>query len=150
MRPTRLSALYLSGNPPARRTIDGTPIESIDSSQHELAHIHITEGSMHITLSPQDARRVIQQGWGELHRLAGLLYRGHYIPPHWLPTSLFNIFGGQSRLRWSYLERKGRSAKGRLIPPTYCLIYAANTPEQVEWVKTIVDNSVAWAMGRPK
>ncbi len=38
----------------------------------EIAHIHPSDGSMHMILSPRDSAKVIQQGWGELHSLSGL------------------------------------------------------------------------------
>jgi hypothetical protein len=37
----------------------------------EIGHIHPTDGSMHMILSPSDTKTVIEQGWGELHGLAG-------------------------------------------------------------------------------
>lgn len=40
-------------------------------SHAEVGHIHPTDGSMHIILSPSDTKEVIQKGWGELHGLAG-------------------------------------------------------------------------------
>jgi hypothetical protein len=39
-------------------------------AQGEVAHIHPSDGSMHMTLSPSDAKKVIEAGWGELHSLA--------------------------------------------------------------------------------
>ncbi|MBK5299520.1 MAG: hypothetical protein JJE40_20420 [Vicinamibacteria bacterium] len=42
------------------------------AAQGEIAHIHPSDGSMHMTLSPTDAPRVIHAGWGELHGLAGV------------------------------------------------------------------------------
>lgn len=43
----------------------------IPKSHGEIGHIHLTDGSMHLTLSPGDAKEVIEKGWGELHGLAG-------------------------------------------------------------------------------
>lgn len=40
-------------------------------SHAEVGHIHPTDGSMHIILSPSDTKEVIEKGWGELHGLAG-------------------------------------------------------------------------------
>lgn len=37
-------------------------------AQGEIAHVH-SEHSLHVYLSPADARRVIEKGWGERHRL---------------------------------------------------------------------------------
>lgn len=40
-------------------------------SKGEIGHIHPSDGSMHIILSPSDTKTVIENGWGELHGLAG-------------------------------------------------------------------------------
>ena len=37
----------------------------------EIAHMHDSEGSLHLTLHPRDAAIVIERGWGERHPLAG-------------------------------------------------------------------------------
>ena len=37
----------------------------------EIAHMHGSEGSLHLTLHPEDAAVVIRKGWGERHPLAG-------------------------------------------------------------------------------
>lgn len=44
-------------------------------SHGEVAHIHPVDGSMHMVLSPTDAAKVIEAGWGELHGLAGFMNR---------------------------------------------------------------------------
>jgi hypothetical protein len=38
----------------------------------EIAHIHPSDGSMHMVFSPSDATEVLRAGWGERHGLAGL------------------------------------------------------------------------------
>ena len=38
----------------------------------EIAHIHPSDGSMHMILSPSDAKTVLEAGWGERHPLAGV------------------------------------------------------------------------------
>ncbi|MEU3513493.1 hypothetical protein ABZ733_37785 [Streptomyces longwoodensis] len=37
----------------------------------EVGHIHPSDASMHVTLAPGDAQKVIDLGWGQLHALAG-------------------------------------------------------------------------------
>lgn len=44
-------------------------------SHGEIAHIHPSDGSMHMVLSPCDAKTVLDGQWGELHPLAGLFNR---------------------------------------------------------------------------
>ena len=38
----------------------------------EIGHIHPSDGSMHMILSPSDAKTVSDAGWGERHPLAGV------------------------------------------------------------------------------
>ncbi|HVR89688.1 MAG TPA: hypothetical protein VHG29_01170 [Novosphingobium sp.] len=44
----------------------------------EAGHVHPSDGSMHMILSPSDACTAIARGWGELHGLAG---RAFDLPP---------------------------------------------------------------------
>ncbi|WP_326836939.1 hypothetical protein VSH64_18905 [Amycolatopsis rhabdoformis] len=39
----------------------------------ELGHVHPRDGSLHVSLRPPDAAVVVDLGWGELHRLAGVM-----------------------------------------------------------------------------
>ena len=41
------------------------------ASHGEIAHVHPSDGSMHMIFGAADARRVIEAGWGECHPLAG-------------------------------------------------------------------------------
>lgn len=41
-------------------------------TEGEIAHIYPSDGSMHMVFSPSDAKKVIEQGWGERHPLAGV------------------------------------------------------------------------------
>ncbi len=43
------------------------------ASRGEVAHVHPSDGSMHMILSLRDAATVIEQGWGESHPLAGVM-----------------------------------------------------------------------------
>lgn len=48
------------------------PVTSLASyTKGEIAHIHLTDLSGHVTLSFADAREVVGKGWGERHRLSG-------------------------------------------------------------------------------
>jgi hypothetical protein len=39
--------------------------------------MHPSDESMHMTLSPSDAKEVIEKGWGELHGLYGQQFNGN-------------------------------------------------------------------------
>lgn len=43
------------------------------STKGEVGHIHPSDGSMHMIMSPSDTATAIVGGWGELHSLAGRL-----------------------------------------------------------------------------
>lgn len=47
----------------------------VSYGQGETAHIHPSDGSMHMILSAKDAMRVIDAGWGERHPMAGVMAR---------------------------------------------------------------------------
>ena len=57
-------ALFLSDS-----LLPVTPLASY--TKGEIAHIHLTDLSGHVTLSFADAREVIEKGWGERHKLSG-------------------------------------------------------------------------------
>ncbi|PWN34012.1 uncharacterized protein FA14DRAFT_161588 [Meira miltonrushii] len=157
-KPSTMAKFYLAGTPAPHLALEGDERNRVlprDPTKHELAHIHLSEGSMHLTLSPQDARKVVKEGYGERHRLAGMAYRGNYIPPYWLPNWMYNLVGGEANVRWSYQQvmlNKIKSNKiqqaGKLVPPTYTCIYAPTNEEELQWTLNIIDSSVAWSLGR--
>ena len=65
------------------------------SSTGEIAHYHRPQGSMHLHLRPQDARTVIERGWGELHGLSGKAG---------LPTSYAMIYAPRDRRELDVIE----------------------------------------------
>ncbi|KIJ59876.1 hypothetical protein HYDPIDRAFT_117967 [Hydnomerulius pinastri MD-312] len=49
-----------------------SPHKAADHAPREIAHIHPEiDYSLHVTLSPQDCKLVIERGWGERHPLSG-------------------------------------------------------------------------------
>ena len=55
------------------------------ASRGEIAHIHDSDGSMHMILSPSDAIAAIEAGWAQFHGLSG---RGFG-----LPTTYVMVYG---------------------------------------------------------
>jgi hypothetical protein len=52
-----------------------TPVPGsyVTKCRNEIVHMHEVDGSMHVVLTPQDAKLVIERGWGERMGLAGRL-----------------------------------------------------------------------------
>ncbi|KAI9827452.1 MAG: hypothetical protein M1832_004801 [Thelocarpon impressellum] len=46
----------------------------------EICHAHPSDGSLHMTLHPQDARVVLERGWGERHPLAKGGWLSRFVP----------------------------------------------------------------------
>ncbi|KAM0435159.1 hypothetical protein ACHAPT_003249 [Fusarium lateritium] len=46
-------------------------------ARKEVAHMHGSDGSLHLNLAPKDAKLVLERGWGQRHPLSGrMLYTG--------------------------------------------------------------------------
>lgn len=65
-------------------TSTAEPPSIVSKVQREIAHIHETDLSAHVTLSLTDAKDVVEKGWGERHALSetviGLGYTMLYVP----------------------------------------------------------------------
>jgi hypothetical protein len=64
----------------------------------EIAHIHPSDGSMHMVFSPSDAKAVIDAGWGERHPIAGVGRR-------FLPDTYLFVYPPRDRDELSVTER---------------------------------------------
>ncbi|MGB2720234.1 MAG: luciferase family protein [Rhodococcus sp. (in: high G+C Gram-positive bacteria)] len=56
----------------------------------EIAHVHPSDGSLHVVAQHGDAQRIIDAGWGELHPLAGR-------PPIGLPEPYVLLYSPRDR-----------------------------------------------------
>ncbi|KAH8705565.1 hypothetical protein BGW36DRAFT_393147 [Talaromyces proteolyticus] len=105
----RTEALWLS---------DGAKETSL--SKGEVSHIHGTsDHSVHVILSPADAKKVIEANWGQRHALSGA-----------------KVLFGTFELPWVFA-----------IPSTYLLIYAPRSEEEVKVVMEIVKGGVRYMTG---
>ncbi|CUS11980.1 unnamed protein product [Tuber aestivum] len=57
-------ALFIHRNIPS-------PHKVAESTRREIGHVHDSDGSLHLVLSPADCAEVIGKGWGERHPLSG-------------------------------------------------------------------------------
>ncbi|KAK0547904.1 hypothetical protein OC846_004678 [Tilletia horrida] len=103
------------------------------TSHSEFAHIHGYDGSLHLTMSPADARLVITQGWGQLHSLSGIGYRGF-----WMPKFLRN---------WGPYPSSSNPGKGGRLPPTYTFIYSPRNEEEIETIKSLILAAAKFSAG---
>ena len=57
----------------------GRWVKRCSAEPPEIAHLHGTDGSLHLTLHQSDAAAVMNAGWGERHPLAGRTLPQGYI-----------------------------------------------------------------------
>lgn len=50
----------------------------------EVCHVHGSDGSLHMTLYPADAKLVIERGWGERHPIARGGFFSRFVPRHFV------------------------------------------------------------------
>ncbi|EKG19270.1 hypothetical protein MPH_03133 [Macrophomina phaseolina MS6] len=50
----------------------------------EVCHVHGSDGSLHMTLYPADAKLVIERGWGERHPIARGGFFARFVPKHFV------------------------------------------------------------------
>ncbi|KAI9808617.1 MAG: hypothetical protein M1825_003767 [Sarcosagium campestre] len=62
----------------------GTGLFSLQAANRtcngEVCHAHQTDGSLHMTLHPDDVRLVLERGWGERHPLAKGGWLSRFVP----------------------------------------------------------------------
>jgi hypothetical protein len=73
----------------------------VPTTHAEVGHLHPTDGSMHFSLSPSDTREVIEKGWGELHGLAGQVYK----PASQLPATYLMVYAPRSEAELAVTKR---------------------------------------------
>jgi len=96
------------------------------------------DGSLHLITSPTDARIILKKCWGELHPLAGLLYRSH-----WLGALRYTPFDW---MRFRQRPNQKELRKGGAIPPTYLLIYRPRDQEEMGRIKEIIGAAISFAL----
>ncbi|KAI5848418.1 hypothetical protein BZA05DRAFT_475466 [Tricharina praecox] len=54
--------------------------KAVVKTKREVAHVHETDGSVHVVMSSHaDCRDVVEKGWGERHPLAGVVLEKEYL-----------------------------------------------------------------------
>ncbi|TKY86078.1 hypothetical protein EX895_004903 [Sporisorium graminicola] len=136
----------------------------LSSVRGEFAHLHCQassdqsaqsawsdDGSMHLTLHPHDAALLVEQGWGELHSLAGFpSYSGFWLGwPAWLVH--LRPDGITSARWWTKsslpIDSNARVTKAIGLPPTYCLVYSPRTLDEAKVVLDIIHAATTFAIG---
>ncbi|KIJ66707.1 hypothetical protein HYDPIDRAFT_174095 [Hydnomerulius pinastri MD-312] len=81
-----------------------SPHPPADKALREICHIHRGKDfSLHATMSPQDCKAVIENGWGERHPLAG---------SHFLPKEYMLLYAPRDDEELAMVERCMRAAIG--------------------------------------
>ncbi|GAA1836368.1 hypothetical protein GCM10009836_13480 [Pseudonocardia ailaonensis] len=76
----------------------------------ELAHVHPSDGSAHVVLSPLDARVVVGRRWGEFHPLAGVAPALPFMPG--LPAGYVLLYPPQDAAQVARLATIVEAATG--------------------------------------
>ncbi|CDU23138.1 uncharacterized protein SPSC_01768 [Sporisorium scitamineum] len=133
----------------------------LSSVRGEFAHVHCQatfkesaqseDGSLHMTLHPDDAALVVEQGWGELHSLAGFpSYSGFWFGwPAWLVR--LRPEGFTSARWWTKsslpTDSNDKVKKAVGLPPTYCLVYSPRNSDEAKVVLDIIHAATTLAIG---
>ncbi|KAE8445355.1 hypothetical protein EG329_013477 [Mollisiaceae sp. DMI_Dod_QoI] len=73
-QPTKLSvntSVLERGGPALFINHDVSKHPGAFGTRNEIAHVHESDGSMHVSIAPKDAKLVIERGWGERFGLSG-------------------------------------------------------------------------------
>ncbi|KAJ6544773.1 hypothetical protein DFH09DRAFT_1172693 [Mycena vulgaris] len=76
-----------------------SPHKEADQALREIAHIHPTDHSLHVILSPADCKTAIELGWAERHPLSGV---SRFLP---LPASYLLVYAPRDEEELEVVER---------------------------------------------
>ncbi|PQE06552.1 glutamate-1-semialdehyde -aminomutase protein [Rutstroemia sp. NJR-2017a WRK4] len=93
-----------------------------DTCRGEICHVHHTDHSMHLNLHPDDAKIVLEQGWGERHPLAD--GAGKWVP-RWVSERL----------------------APKVVPQQFLMIYAPRDRAELEVITHIIEAAAYWVSG---
>ncbi|ATZ55174.1 hypothetical protein BCIN_11g04580 [Botrytis cinerea B05.10] len=96
----------------------------------EICHVHHSDNSYHMNLHPNDAKIVLEKGWGERHPMAGAS----------APQTVANLL---SRLPISL----SAWFSPRVVPEQFMLIYAPRNKDELQVVCHIIEAAAFWVSG---
>ena len=94
----------------------------------EICHAHPSDGSMHMTLHPEDIKTVLEAGWG----------------------GAFRSFSRDANANLCAAERHPLARGGwcsRFVPQGFVMIYAPRSRDEVETVMEIIKAGIGWISG---
>ncbi|KAJ7659956.1 hypothetical protein B0H17DRAFT_1163147 [Mycena rosella] len=83
-----------------------SPHQEADQALREIAHVHSTDHSLHVILSPTDCKTAIELGWAERHPLSGV---SRIFP---LPSSYLLVYAPRNEEELDVVERIIRASMG--------------------------------------
>ncbi|KAL0260744.1 hypothetical protein SLS55_004434 [Diplodia seriata] len=113
--PALFVSANLLGDAEARKSLPHAAM----ASSGEIGHPH-PDLSIHLYVSPADARVLIEKGWGERHRMS--------VPAGSLVTKVIPIFGR--------------------IADTFLMIYGPRDDEEMAVLQMVLRNSIRFMTGR--
>ncbi|KAJ7127102.1 hypothetical protein C8R44DRAFT_113919 [Mycena epipterygia] len=76
-----------------------SPHKEADQALREIAHVHSTDHSLHVILSPADCKTAIELGWAERHPLSGV---SRILP---LPNNYLLVYAPRNEEELDVVER---------------------------------------------
>ncbi|KAF7895220.1 hypothetical protein EAF00_007034 [Botryotinia globosa] len=96
----------------------------------EICHVHHSDNSYHMNLHPEDAKIILEKGWGERHPMAGAS----------APQAVANFL--------SYLPISLSAwFSPRVVPEQFVLIYAPRNKDELQVVCYIIEAAAFWVCG---
>ncbi|KAG4032349.1 hypothetical protein MFRU_007g02550 [Monilinia fructicola] len=96
----------------------------------EICHVHHSDNSFHMNLHPDDAKDVLEKGWGERHPMAGAS----------TPRAISNFLSCLPSSLSAWLSP-------RVVPEQFVLIYAPRDIDELQVVCHIIEAAAFWASG---
>ncbi|KAI9645019.1 hypothetical protein NHQ30_007057 [Ciborinia camelliae] len=98
--------------------------------QGEICHVHHSDNSFHMNLHPNDAKVILEKGWGERHPMAGAS----------TPRIVSNFL--------SYLPNSLSTwLSPRVVPEQFVIIYAPRNKDELQVVCHIIEAAAFWVSG---
>ncbi|QSZ29069.1 hypothetical protein DSL72_003579 [Monilinia vaccinii-corymbosi] len=96
----------------------------------EICHVHHSDNSFHMCLHPEDAKVILEKGWGERHPMAGAE----------APRAISNFLSCLPNSLSAWLSP-------RVVPEQFVMVYAPRNKDELQVVCHIIEAAAFWVSG---